>query len=54
MSYNEFCQSIVDDVNADAIAHGDPTMSVDEVMGTDEAVSAYISICEIAENLSHV
>ena len=54
MSYSEFCQSIVDDVNADALQHGDPTMSVSDVMGTDEAVSAYIATCEMAENLSHV
>lgn len=54
MSYRKFCQSIVDDVNRDAIAHGDSILTVDDVMGTDEAVSAYISIREIAENLSHV
>ena len=54
MSYQEFCQSVVDDVNRDAVAHGDSILSVDDVMGTDEAVSAYIATCEIAENLSHV
>jgi hypothetical protein len=54
MTYSDFCETMAEAINQDAIAHGDSTVTVAEVMGMDDAVSAYIATCEIAENLSHV